>query len=191
MKKYSSACYAIMCLGVSILIQGCATTPRPAAPVETPNIEPPKVRFSEFKNVELKSVQLVPRFAAHSANQKARNKVDEELATRLRAVFPEMTKVDSSSTPTPGVRTLVIEPVITDIKFIGGAVRFWAGAMAGSSHIKMTVTYRDSSTGEAIAEPHFYAHANAMAGAWSIGQADNAMLRRIAQDAVTYSSFGR
>jgi hypothetical protein len=52
----------------------------------------------------------------------------------------------------------------------------------------MQVTYRDSSTGEIIADPEFLRTAGAYAGAWSMGRADNKMLEDIAQDVVRYSS---
>jgi len=196
MKKYLAACCVVVCLGISMLVQGCrttpsSTTPSPARPAQSTNVEPPKVRFSEFKNVELKHVTLAPMFASHSANQRARDKIDQELFAQMRVVFPGLKEAAASGTPAPGVRTLVIEPVIADIKFIGGKARFFAGALAGSSRIRMTVTYRDTGSGEIIAEPQFYAHANAFAGAYSIGGADNAMLSRVVQNTVTYSSAGR
>ena len=63
--------------------------------------------------------------------------------------------------------------------------------MAGSSAVLMQVTYRDSSTGEIIADPEFFRKAGAWSGAMSIGAADNRMLEDIAEDVVRYSSNNR
>jgi hypothetical protein len=78
------------------------------------------------------------------------------------------------------VRTLVIKPVISEVKFISGGKRFWAGALAGSSAVILDVTFTEKETGKLIAKPTFYARAAAMGGAWSIGSTDNVMLVRIA-----------
>ncbi len=75
-------------------------------------------------------------------------------------------------------RRLLIEPRVEKIKFIGGGARFWAGALAGKSALLMRVRLSDADSGVLIAEPEFYQHAAAMAGAWTVGGADNAMLAR-------------
>jgi ABC-type uncharacterized transport system permease subunit len=171
-----------------LLITGCAThISKPAK-----EIMPTKVRFGEFENVEMKSIGISEKFASAAANQKALKKIDEILFRDIKMVFPSMKRVetgeDFSST---GGRILQITPFVKEIKFIGGAARFWVGAMAGSSAVLMQVTYRDSSTGEIIADPEFLRTAGAHAGAWSMGRADNKMLEDIAEDVVRYSSSNR
>jgi len=44
----------------------------------------------------------------------------------------------------------------------------------------MTVKFTDATTGEVIAQPEFYQHANKMGAAWSFGATDKAMLVRVA-----------
>ena len=44
-----------------------------------------------------------------------------------------------------------------------------------------TVKLTDRTTGETIAEPEFYQHANAQGAAWSFGGTDKAMLGRETQ----------
>ena len=44
----------------------------------------------------------------------------------------------------------------------------------------------DQDTGQVIAEPEFYQHAEGMAGAWTFGAADNSMLVRSASLALDY-----
>src|SRR5690606_35710420 len=104
--------------------------------------------------------------------------------------LPSLKRVDGEFSQGEA-RTLQIEPYIKEIKFIGGAARFWAGAMAGSSAVLMGVTYRDSKTGEVIAAPEFLRVGNAYAGAWSMGASDNQMLETVAMDVVHYSTANR
>jgi len=76
-------------------------------------------------------------------------------------------------------------------KFIGGAARFWAGAMAGSSAVLMQVTFRDGNTGQIIADNEFYRVANACYEGLTIGVPDNLMLEEIARDVASYCSLNR
>ena len=77
-------------------------------------------------------------------------------------------------------RTLRIEPTIRHIRYVSGGARFWGGAFAGGSAVLLTVKLSDVATGEVIAEPEFYQHANKMGAAWSFGATDKAMLVRVA-----------
>jgi len=87
----------------------------------------------------------------------------------------------ASTGKTVGRRTLIIEPVVTQIKFIGGAARFWAGPAAGSSAIIMHAMIIEKETGKTIATPEFYIKSGAWSGGWTIGVTDNLMLTRIAE----------
>ena len=165
-----------------VATQGCATNL--TKPASEP--QPPTQPFGAFDHVEMQHVQIAPAFAAHPANQKAGRKIDEVLIQKMGEVFPNLTVVESAAAGNKA-STLTIEPVIKEIKFVGGAARFWAGAMAGSSAVLMQVTYRDGATGDIVAAPEFYQQAAAMGGAWSIGGSDNGMLHRIASIIVDYT----
>jgi hypothetical protein len=162
-----------------VLAQGCATNlSKPdAAP------QPTSVKLSSFQTVSLKAVEIAPDFAASSANQKAAKKINELLSNKMPMVFSGLQEASNSS----GQTGLLIEPLILEIKFIGGAARFWAGALAGSSAVLMEVTFRNLSTGNVVGKPQFYRAANAFAGGFTMGGTDNAMLEAIATDAVDYA----
>lgn len=117
-------------------------------------------------------VALNPAYADHNSNLSAAAAIDRNLR---KSLVPHLTAWDRHEG-----KALVIERHIEEIKFIGGAARFWAGALAGSSAVTMRVGYRDAETGVVIASPAFYQHAKAMSGAWTVGGADNGMLLRIA-----------
>jgi hypothetical protein len=161
------------------LAQGCATNlSKPDGPPQ-----PTSVKLSTFKTVAMKKVAIAPDFASAGANQKAAKKIDKELALGMRTVFPDLRQIDGEDVQTG----LLIEPLIQEIKFIGGAARFWVGAMAGSSAVLMKATFRDASTGKVIGEPQFYRNANAYTGGWSFGATDNLMLDGVAKDIVNYA----
>lgn len=82
--------------------------------------------------------------------------------------------------------TLVIEPRIRELKFVSGANRVFAGAMAGSSAVRITAKLYDKSSGAVIAEPEFYQRASAWSGSFTYGAQDNDMLRRICTVAEDY-----
>ena len=140
---------------------------------------PPSEPFGNFGRFQLKPVTLNPSLAEHGYNQSATASINGSLQPTLGILLDSWNKGSG--------RLLVVDPYIEEIKFIGGAARFWAGAMAGSSAVVMRVTYTDEATGAIIANPVFYQHANAMGGAWSFGATDNAMLSRIANLVTDYT----
>lgn len=83
-------------------------------------------------------------------------------------------------------RTLKIEPRVTELKFVSGTKRFFAGDLAGSSAVVMHLRMTDAETGEVVADPEFYQRASAEGGMWSIGGTDNGMLVRISTVAQQY-----
>ncbi len=170
----------------SLFLSGCATPI--AQPVATP--QPCKERLGTFKSVEYQNVILAPGFADAGANKKAAKKIDDLLIAGMGNVFPGM-KVGVQTNSPATDKTLVIRPVIKRIKFIGGAARFWVGAMAGSSAVLMQVDYIDKGSGSLLSSTEFYRVANAWGGGMSMGGTDNMMLSEIVQDVITYTVSNR
>jgi len=163
---------------------GCATTLR--KPESAP--QPPTVKFSHFKAVQLKEVTISPAFASSGANQKAARKINQLLVSNMRPIFANVQVVPAGTVPEKAAaRTLLITPIIEEIKFIGGGARFMVGAMAGSSAVLMKVSYTDAATGDIVATPEFYRAASAWQGGQSMGSTDNEMLKLIVQDICDYS----
>ncbi len=139
---------------------------------------PPSTPLSAFENVELAAIAIQPPYGTHEKNIAAATKIQENLVANL-AGFMEVWNQDSGGAATMG--TLVIEPVITQIKFISASGRVMAGAMAGSSAVVMVVSFRQKETGTVVAAPEFFQRAQAMAGAYTFGVHDNMMLTRVAK----------
>jgi hypothetical protein len=173
----AQCCRTPLWLTLIVLLVTTACTTEIYAP--TTQNPPPSEPFNAFGQFRLEPVTLNPAFAEAGYNQSARAAIERNLQS---ALVPTLTEWDKGRG-----RTLVIQPTIDEIKFIGGAARVWTGAMSGSSAVVMRVTYTDQQTGTTIAQPVFYQHAAAMGGAWSFGGTDNAMLARIAELIATYT----
>lgn len=178
----------LFCSMAAYLLAGCATNIAP--PTRAP--QPSKMRFGTFQKMAMKAVILDEKFADSDANQRAVRKIDEILFRNMRMVSPALVRIEANEDLKPGnERTLEIVPRVKEIKFVGGGARFMVGAMAGSSAVLMQVIYRDSSTGEVIADPEFYRVGNAYSGSMSIGATDNRMLEEIAEDVVNYTRYNQ
>lgn len=170
-KKFSGG--LVMFFLMLFALGGCATTNIGVSDLNNP---PPKYKFSDFASFELKDVTISSEYAAHGANQKAMRKIQEVLKSRLNSPITAWNQKEKAAQG----RTLVFEPKIVKVKFIGGGARFWAGPLAGSSAVQMEVVCKDKKTGNIIAQPQFYQQANAWSGSLTIGATDNMMLDRIA-----------
>ncbi|MDR3410185.1 MAG: hypothetical protein P4L87_04450 [Formivibrio sp.] len=169
---------AVMCVTASaLLLGGCATNIK----ASTNSNPPPTEKFSNFSHIEIKPAQLSPEMAGDSANQRALIKIQENLDLNLKA---QLQQWNSGKAGTG--RTLVIEPIVEQIKFISGGVRFFAGPMAGSSAVVMKLKIMDTAGNKVVAYPEFYQRAEAWSGAFTLGVHDNMMLTRTARIASDY-----
>lgn len=162
----------------SIFLTACVTT---INTTETTN-PPPVEKFSAFNCYEIKPLQGANEAVTGqtAAMQKIQDNLDEKLKPRIDEWNKERCTGQAN-------RTLVIEPVVTELKFVGGGKRFFAGAWAGSSAVILKATFTEKETDSVIATPEFYSKSSAMAGAYSFGGNDNAMLGRIANSLAYYT----
>jgi hypothetical protein len=171
--------------GLLILMgAGCATSVQSNV-ANTRSNPPPAERFANFTHFEMEPLSMEAPYAGQDANEAAKAKIQENLDSRMVALIEAWNRIDNRQGV---VRTLHIKPMLTEIKFVNGTARFWAGAMAGSSIAVIKLEITEAESGTIIAEPEFYARAAAMSGAWSVGGADNAMLTRIANRVADYLS---
>ena len=150
---------------------------------------PTKVKFGEFKVVEIKATEITEKQYQKPGNEKSAEKIDEMLQTQLKYMFPNLKVIPAGGEFSKGKeRTLQITPSITLIRIVSTGSRIWLGAMAGGSDLVMHVDYRDSSTGEIIANPDFWKGNNAWAGGWSVGAADNQIRDATVAQIIAYTS---
>jgi hypothetical protein len=171
----------IIVLIATLLLGACATQIQ--APPTTSN-PPPSEALNNFTAFEIKPVTLAPDYADSSANQAALAKIQKDLSKNMSTSLKIWNQAGANKTGEK--RTLVIEPVVTEIKFVGGGARFFVGPLAGSSAVIMNAKLTEQETGKIIATPEFYATAGAWSGTWSAGTTDNLMLDHIADQFKDY-----
>jgi hypothetical protein len=121
-------------------------------------------------------------FAAQAAEMRplvARTKVNPSALYKIQRLMDRALSTSMPAYPAD----VVVEPVIAEMRFIGGGKRFWAGPIAGSSRVRMQVNIK---RGDATWSEEFYEDSGAWAGSWTIGHSDNVMLERIANRAVNF-----
>lgn len=152
-------------------------------PAEGANNPPPAAPLSTFQRFEIAPVAMGAPFAGQKGNEVARERLQANLDERAQPLLKEWNAMPAGG---DAPKTLKIEPQIRYIRFITGGKRFFAGALAGGSSIMVKVKLSDAATGEVLAEPDFYQHANAMGAAWSFGATDKTMLIRISNMVTEY-----
>jgi hypothetical protein len=80
-------------------------------------------------------------------------------------------KVEESMPQTDVGNMLLVDATLVDLRIVSGAARFWAGAMAGRSHMKVIVKISDQE-GNMISQDELFGAPNAMGSAWSFGGSD-------------------
>jgi hypothetical protein len=144
---------------------------------------PPSTVLSAFDHFEIAPIEMVAPYAGQPANEDAKTRLQGYVDEKVPAIINAWNLPEPKHSPP---RTLKIEPVIRHVKFVSGKARFWGGALAGGTAVLMTVKLSDAATGDVIAEPEFYQHANAFGAAYSFGGTDKAMLGRTAELMANY-----
>lgn len=159
-----AAFFALFMLG------GCANHMK-ASRVSNP---PPSEAYSHFGRIQVKPATLAPAFANDGSNQKALERINANLNKRLETALSDWNKRPDNG------RRLVIEPVVTEIRFIGVGARLFTGPLSGSSSVKVDVRVIDAASGKVIDNPEFFQRSSAGSG-FALGVADNMMLVRIGE----------
>jgi hypothetical protein len=149
---------------------------------------PSKIKFGEFKSMELKEIELNPQENV-PGNRKSAKVIDEMLVVGLKGIWPDLKVIPKGvEFSKSGDRTLQVSPRIDHIRIVSPGGRLWFGAMAGGSDLVMHVDYRDSSTGAIIANPDFWKGNNAWSGGWSGGATDNRIRDKVVEQIVSYTA---
>ena len=118
----------------------------------------PASKLQGYAGYEIKPVTL----AADEADKKNVDKVVAKVEENIQqSVGPILKDWNASAAAATNKSTILIEPAIVSVHKPSGANRFFAGAMAGNSHIVMKVKITEQPSGKVIAEPEFYRRANA------------------------------
>lgn len=176
----SKAFIALVVASLGFALTGCVTHIK----TDVYQNPAPAEKFVNFNRIELSRIRLLPPYAGQEANEEALRKIQENVDLKMNPVLATW-----NAAPTPasgGARTLFIDLTIPEIKFISGGNRFWGGALAGSSAVKLRAQLAEKETGKVVATAEFYAKGAAMSGALTFGGTDNAMLVRLAERLSSY-----
>jgi hypothetical protein len=138
---------------------------------------PPANKLAGYAGYELAAVQMEADIAANKNADKVLARVNESMRKEVEPILIDWNAKAASAANT---NKLLLEPRIISLHKPSGANRFFAGAFSGQSRIVVKVRIVEQPSGKLIGEPEFYQHANAIAGAWTVGATDNKMLDRIA-----------
>jgi hypothetical protein len=144
----------------------------------------PANKLQGYSGYELKALTVDSTVGDKKNLEKVVAKVDESLHQNVNPIIDNW----NAQPDTKSGQKLVIEPHLVGLHKPSGATRFFAGAMAGDGFIKVKLVIAEQPSGKVVAEPEFYRRASAMAGAWTVGAHDNAMLEKVAALVASYLS---
>ena len=133
-------------LAAVALLAGCAsdqtvtnTSSKPPKPEKSDTgyknrqyaANPAKVKFGEFKYVELKQTELNPQENIEG-NRKSVKMIDQRLLAGLQSLWPDLKVIPAGGDFSKSdQRTLQISPRIEHIHVVSTGARVWFGVMAG------------------------------------------------------------
>ena len=178
-KIYLCSCvfYAIF----SLVFSGCASNQsgqqdaanKPVVPLDKPYT---KLLVSEIEaSPELKSTY------------------DQQLKTYQSTLIASLKKTDKfndvQENYTPGSvvnGALIVKPLLKDMRIAGGAARFFAGAMAGSSYMYIELSLIDSGNQAVLRKEELSSANNPFAAVWTSGATDQSLPSDMAEITAKY-----
>ena len=141
------------------------------------------VQASAQEAVHDRAISSYAQYELHdiTAKVKVHPKVMDKLTRELKLKLDGPLAQWNAAGTSPGhTGKIAIEVEVTDMKFVSGGKRFWVGGFAGASHASSTMKLIDAQSGKVLMSQNFNRVAGGMAGAWSFGATDNAMLDHLA-----------
>lgn len=168
-------------VGVSVL-SGCVTGIEP----QDHTIRPSKVPLGSFESYSLRPL-TVEKMEGDSGDHVAVAQIETELRGCVRGVLRDLREEPTTENGRVG-RRLIVEPAIVELKKVNRTERRWVGPLAGSSAVLLRLNLVDAAAGEIVAAPVFHARGDAWQGSFApFAAPDEAMLRRVVEDACTYA----
>lgn len=166
------------------LLVGCAASQqdlRSVATAESARMQPPSQRLSTFSSFEL---EPMTRSSEVTTDQK-KNAESIKLEQKLRAKIQPL--LDSwNAEAREGGPGLTIRPELVSLYIPSGNARFWAGAFMGNAEIDLSLELVEKQSEAVVAYARVQKQADAMAGAWSVGQSDQNLHDYVAEIAYEY-----
>lgn len=137
----------------------------------------PANKLSGYAGYELAPTQLAPGIEQKRNAEKVLGQIETNVQKHVAPVVSTWNSKADAAAPTK----LRLEPIVISLHKPSRANRFWAGGLAGQARVTIKLRIVEVGTDKVVGEPEFYQHANANAGAWTVGATDNLMLDRVAK----------
>jgi hypothetical protein len=96
------------------------------------------------------------------------------LLSHLKAKNTYRTVTDDGGAKLAG-KSLLVDLKIVDMRIASGAARFWGGALAGASYMKLLARLTDGATGQLVHEKILSSTTNPFGAAWTMGASDRTL----------------
>jgi len=175
-------CKVIGLMALSLLLCSCAGQQQKATPtqgeyakvssiegvsLETVQKEPKVV--SGYENIVLDPLQISPQFAKDYPETASQFQSSLLQYLREKNVYKHVEEAQALKAKKPKGKTLIVDVKVVDMRIVNQNTRFWAGAMAGSSHIDLYLKLTDAASRKVIHEKLIATNNNAFASAWAVG----------------------
>jgi len=174
-------------ISIAALLTAC--TPDQAkvenvAAADASRLAAPSRPLSSFSRFELAPMTFGQAIRAEEGKMREAREFQIAYDLRIRGLLDQW----NTSVPASARDTLVVETDLVGLRIISGAARFWAGAFAGDSFLNLDLKLMNKHTGEQIADVRIHKSADAMGGAWSVGQTDQNLDQYVIEIVRTYLS---
>ncbi len=153
------------------LLAACAADParvQAVAEQESSRLEKASKPLSSFAEFELRPMTFTDGIMQEEGKLEEAREFEGNLIAKLSPLLDEWNAAGQSGAS----GKLGIKIHIEGLRIIGGANRFWAGALAGDSFIDLDLQLIDETAGAAISKVRIYRDSDAMTGGWSVGKSD-------------------
>lgn len=147
---------------------------------QIPNSMPSVTRepFSVYGSFQFEPTELANSLSAEPTAQRTAVNLDKGIENALKPKLASWNKPGNS-------RTLMVKSKIVSLRFIGGATRVFAGAMAGRSNITVDYEFIDKATSKTIAKKTIQRTAE-RANDFTLARRDYAMIEDAGKDVIDY-----
>lgn len=153
---------------------------------------PSTVPLGQFPKVEIIATQISPPYQGEAPADQVAKILDQQLPEQLEKVFGFVKTVGRGGEFRPGrERTLLITPRIVDAKLVSSLERTWLTWAAGDSWLFVKVDFVDSSSGAVVADPVFFAKAEAFWASFDNGIKDVEIITQLTEEVTRYAKANK
>jgi hypothetical protein len=155
------------CLALSLFAAGCS-----GSKAETRPTGPTLTRADmQYSNIYLEPITISPQ-GVKETEPGPLLATTQPTCQDLLAKTGLFDNVKTTVPSPPGPGALIVRAELTSLRIVGGGARFWLGAMAGSSDMRLSVILIDAATNKPVGRSEISKDSNAFAGAWTFGGVD-------------------